>query len=252
MRAGESMPLVRAVRAVRPMAGRSGSTLFECDDGAWYVVKPWNNPQGSRTLINEAISTLLLSAMGIATPRPALVRLPGDNLAIHFGSRYPGPPGTVNVYDYLPDSTLGRVVNLDDFLGILVFDKWVSNGDGRQAVFYRARVKSREEESVEWVAEMIDNGATFQGQDWTFRDSPAQGAYRQRLIYRGRKLADLEYWFDVLADAHRDLSDRVFSALPELWIAGQEDRLNVLLSGLRLRRGRIRELVSGTLGYLAR
>ena len=58
-----------------------------------------------------------------------------------FGSRYPGDPSRMAVYDFVPDTLLHQVRNLSDFLGALVFDKWVSNADGRQAVFFRARVR---------------------------------------------------------------------------------------------------------------
>lgn len=51
------------------------------------------------------------------------------------------------VYDFLPDALLSRVVNLQDFRGILVFDKWAGNADGRQSVFYRALVRARRQEN---------------------------------------------------------------------------------------------------------
>ncbi len=62
----------------------------------------------------------------------------------HFGSRYPGDPARTAVYDFLPDALLPKVVNLEDFRAILVFDKWVANADGRQSVFYRAMVRRGE------------------------------------------------------------------------------------------------------------
>jgi len=52
-----------------------------------------------------------------------------------IGSRYVVPPTEGEVYDYLPEAMTRRVRNLSDFAGILVFDKWTCNADGRQAAF---------------------------------------------------------------------------------------------------------------------
>ena len=59
----------------------------------------------------------------------------------HFGSRYPGDPGKVMVYDFLPDVLLDKVVNAGEFLGVLAFDKWMGNADARQSIFFRARLR---------------------------------------------------------------------------------------------------------------
>ena len=53
-----------------------------------------------------------------------------------LGSLYSCDPFTP-VFDYLPDKALGKVINLQDFARILVFDKWTGNADGRQAIFSR-------------------------------------------------------------------------------------------------------------------
>jgi hypothetical protein len=53
-----------------------------------------------------------------------------------FGSRYPGDPARLTVYDFLPDEQLRETENLADFAGMLVFDKWTCNTNGRQAVFF--------------------------------------------------------------------------------------------------------------------
>jgi hypothetical protein len=41
------------------------------------------------------------------------------------------------VFDFLPEEQLRTVVNLADFCGMLVFDKWTCNTNGRQAIFFR-------------------------------------------------------------------------------------------------------------------
>src|SRR6185436_8564416 len=98
----------------------------------------------------------------------------------HFGSRYPGDPGRIAVYDFLPDALLPNVVNLDHFRAILVFDKWLGNADGRQAVFFRALVKRGDTPHAGrpgFVATMIDHGFAFNGPNWDFPEAPLQGLY---------------------------------------------------------------------------
>ena len=154
------MPLT-AIRHVRKMRGGAQSHLLEADDGHWYVVKFRNNPQHRRMLVNELICVALLrlpedrGAGDRAHPRRAAIfwlPIPNVHLTLgtrripvepgwQFGSRYPGDPGRIAVYDFLPDALLAQVANLEDFRAILVFDKWVGNADGRQSVFYRALVR---------------------------------------------------------------------------------------------------------------
>ena len=45
------------------------------------------------------------------------------------------------VYDFLPDTLLDKVVNANEFLGVLAFDKWMGNADARQSIFFRARLR---------------------------------------------------------------------------------------------------------------
>src|SRR6266542_484525 len=176
------MPLT-AVRHVRKMRGGARSHLLEADDGHWYVVKFLNNPQHRRILANELIAGAFLDYLKIAAPPMAAIEVTADFLKInpdahlsigtrrieiqpgwHFGSRYPGDPARTAVYDFLPDALLAGVANLEDFRAVLVFDKWVSNSDGRQCVFYRAMVRDQATPRGQppprpaFVAQMIDHG----------------------------------------------------------------------------------------------
>ena len=149
--------LVQATRLIRKMRGGAQAHLLECDDGHFYVVKFLNNPQHRRVLINEWIASVFLNYLQISTPEAAIVSLSAGFLegnpeiyiqlgshhqavepGWHFGSRYPGDPGKVMVYDFLPDVLLDKVVNAGEFLGALVFDKWMGNADARQSIFFRA------------------------------------------------------------------------------------------------------------------
>lgn len=135
------------------MRGGTQAHLIEADDGEFYVVKFSNNPQGRRVLVNDAIGSALSRYLEVSTPEPVLVTITPEFLqqnpevllqlsrgrvpvepGTHFGSRYPGHPDRQAVFDLLPDLLLPSVENVGEFLGALVFDKWVANTDHRQAV----------------------------------------------------------------------------------------------------------------------
>jgi len=77
----------------------------------------------------------LTSELAMETPRSRIPCQPGPQ----FGSRYPGDPRRTALHDFLPDEQLREVWNLHDFAGMLVFDKWTCNTNGRQTVFFRRR-----------------------------------------------------------------------------------------------------------------
>jgi hypothetical protein len=198
-----------ATRLIRKMRGGSQAHLLECDDGHFYVVKFRNNAQHRRILINEWIASVFLSYLQISTPPAAIVSLSTAFLEAnpdiyiqlgsrhqavepgrHFGSRYPGNPSNVMVYDFLPDALLDKVVNAAEFLGVLAFDKWMSNTDARQSIFFRAGLRqwspaaSQSPPRAGFVAQMMDHGYVFDGPHWTFADSPLQGLYFRPSTYQ--------------------------------------------------------------------
>lgn len=260
------MPLT-AVRHIRKMRGGAQSHLLEADDGHWYVVKFRNNPQHRRILINEMLSTVLLDYLKISTPEIALLDVGAEFLAAnpevhltlgnrrievepgwHFGSRYPGDPSRTAVYDFLPDALLPSVVNLEEFRGVLVFDKWVANADGRQSIFYRANVRlGRGEVRPGFVVRMIDHGFAFNGPNWDFPDSPLQGLYARRIVYDPvRSLNDFQPWLDQLRNFPEEVIDQAWKRIPPDWLEGEEDALDRLLERLFERRKRVPELIDAS------
>jgi hypothetical protein len=256
------MPLI-AVRHVRKMRGGAQAHLLEADDGHWYVVKFRNNPQHPRVLVNELLSAAFLEYLKIAVPQAALIHLTADFLAanpeVHltlgnrrlevepgwqYGSRYPGDPARTAVYDFLPDSLLSQVVNLEDFRAILVFDKWVANADGRQSIFYRAMVREGARGRAGFVARMIDNGFAFNGPNWDYPDSALQGLYARRAVYESvRSLDDFQPWLDLVANFPEEVLDRAWRSVPPEWLDGDEDAFDRLLQRLHERRGRVGSLI---------
>lgn len=259
------MPLT-AVRHVRKMRGGAQSHLLEADDGNWYVVKFRNNPQHRRVLVNELLSAVFLEHLRITVPETALIEVSSGFLAEnpevhmtlgsqavpvepgwHFGSRYPDDPARIAVYDFLPDALLSQVLNLHDFRGILVFDKWAGNADGRQSIFYRARVRGAGRAG--FIARMIDHGYAFNGPHWDFPEAPLQGLYPRRVVYESvRGLDDFEPWLDMVKHLPEEIIDRAWKRIPPDWVEGDEDALEQLLDRLWRRRDCVAELLAACRG----
>jgi hypothetical protein len=255
---------VQARRLIRKMRGGAQAHLLECDDGHFYVVKFRNNPQHRRILVNEWIASTFLNYLQISTPETVIVDLPADFLASnpdvhiqlgsrhqaiepgwHFGSKYPGDPAKVMVYDFIPDLLLDKVVNRNEFLGVLVFDKWIGNADARQSIFFRARIEQRStRERQGFVAHMMDHGYVFDGPHWTFTDSPLQGLYFRPSVYiKVRSFHDFEPWLEQVIHFPEEIVDQALKQIPPAWLEGDEAALEILLTKLISRRKRVPDLI---------
>jgi hypothetical protein len=257
------MPLT-AHRHVRKMRGGAQSHLLEADDGNFYIVKFRNNPQHRRILVNEWVSAVFLKYLQVSAAPAEFILVTPQFLAAnpeifihlgtqripvppgwHFGSRHPGNPEVMAVYDFVPDTLLGGISNLTDFLAILVFDKWMANSDGRQSVFFRARVEDWQAVVRKaFVAIMIDHGFVFNGPNWEFSDSPLQGLYPRKIVYEQvRSLDDFQPWLDQVVHFPEAVVDRAFRQVPPEWLEGEEDEFEQLLEKLLRRRARVPDLI---------
>jgi hypothetical protein len=259
---------VEATRLVRKMRGGAQAHLLECGDGHFYVVKFRNNPQHRRILINEWIASVFLNYLQISAPPAAIVNLSAEflesnpevhiqlgtrHLAVepgwHFGSRYPGDPAKVMVYDFLPDLLLDKVVNVGEFLGVLAFDKWMGNADARQSIFFRARLRQwspgpEQAPRAGFVAHMMDHGYVFDGPHWIFPDSPLQGLYFRPNVYQNvRSWDDFEPWLDRVVYFPEEVVDEAQKQIPPDWLAEDAAALEAMLAKLMSRRKRVPDLI---------
>lgn len=268
------MPLT-ATRFLRKMRGGAQAHLLAThpdSGGACYVTKFLDNPQHSRILVNEWIGSHLLEYLRVASPRVALVEVSPEFLVAnedvyfqtggsrrpvtpgwHLGSMFPGNPHTEAVYDYLPDSLLPQVVNLRDFIGALAFDRWTSNSDARQAIFFRRRIRDwLDDPSLPtlqkgFIAQMVDHGYLFDGPHWSFSDAPLQGLYPRPLVYQQvRSLDDFQPWLDRILTFPDSVFDHAMRTLPAPWIGDDRLELERLLERLFNRRQRVPDLLLQT------
>jgi len=249
---------VRAVEQIRRMRGGSQSHLMRCSDDNYYVVKFQNNPQHRRILVNELLGSRLAEIIGLPTTPSAIIQvserlidatnelvmeLPRYRVPCssgkNFGSRYFGNPRNLMTCDVIPSEELRRIDNFNDLIGMVVFDKWTCNCDGRQLVFLL-------QENVKYSMACIDQGFCFNAGEWNFPDSPLRGLHSNKTIYRDhiRSLGDFEPWLgrlerefniDVLHEAAKDI--------PTEWYDNDSKALSNLLEKLDRRRKTIRELL---------
>jgi hypothetical protein len=261
---------VRGYEQIRRMRGGSQSHLMRCSDGYYYVVKFQNNPQHTRVLVNEFLGTRLAERLGLPTTPirivnvdEELIRLTYDlcietprtrfpcQPGLQFGSRYPGDPRCAALHDFLPDELLRTVGNLHDFAGMLVFDKWTCNTDGRQTVFWKAPVSSEVvfdrqiPQSEHYSAIMIDQGFCFNTGEWNFPDAPLRGLYTRPRVYDGIVgIKSFEPWLNRLEVAiNEDVLHEIMSEVPPEWYDGNLDALTCLVEQLLRRRARLPELL---------
>jgi hypothetical protein len=255
-----------ALEHVCRMRGGAQSQLLRCSDGEYYVVKFQNNPQGVRILTNELLASILAKRLRLPVPECAVVKVSAELIrhseeltiqqergrvpcrsGLCFGSRYPRNPipdqtCLLQVQDWLPEALFRAVTNLSDFVGMLVFDKWVGNTDDRQSVFFRNKGE------FQFTALMIDNGFCFNGQEWNFPDAPKRGICVRQFVYENiRGIEAFEEWVSRL-EHEIDVSVLMsaFEAIPPEWYERDERSLLQLIKMLDYRRMKIRDLLCAT------
>lgn len=246
-----------AIEPIRRMRGGAQAQLMRCADGGYYVVKFQNNPQGVRILANELLAVRIAERLGLPTPpatvvevREALIRNSDDMViqlgrgrapytaGAQFGSRYPGSPAECAVYDFLPEEALREVANLSDFCGMLVFDKWTCNTNGRQAIFFR---KAGEKQYRAW---MIDNGFCFNAGEWNFPDAPLRGLYARHHVYQNvRGIEAFEPWLARIEKMDAYAIGEMAGEIPPEWYNSSYEALEKLVEHLARRTNLVRELI---------
>jgi hypothetical protein len=247
-----------AVKHVKRMRGGAQSHLMRCEDGHYYVVKFRNNPQHQRVLANEFLATNLARKIGLPVPVVQVVEVSSQLVAgtaaltvvlgsqqvacesgLQFGSLYAVDPAKGQVFDYLPPEALQQVRNLDTFAGILAFDKWTCNVDGRQVVFWR---KLRQKK---FSVAFIDQGYCFNAGEWTFTDFPLRGVFPRNEVYSGVTGWDsFEPWATRIEELDNQSVWEVASQIPPEWYGAAWNELERLVDELLRRRHSVRDLIS--------
>jgi hypothetical protein len=262
--------MLLATEQIRRMRGGAQSHLMRCSDGHYYVVKFQNNPQHQRILVNELLGTRLAGRLGLPiTPAEIiyvdqeLIRLTPElcmempraripcQAGLQFGSRYPGDPRRLALYDFLPDAQLGAVENLYEFAGMLVFDKWTCNTNGRQTLFFREELRNlhtqrndretTEDAHGDYETVMIDQGFCFNAGEWNYPDAPLRGLYARNRVYEGvTGMESFSPWLERLENSITErLLEKIRSEIPSEWYEDDYDAVTRLLEQLYRRRTQV-------------
>ncbi|HET6930257.1 MAG TPA: HipA family kinase [Candidatus Acidoferrum sp.] len=288
--------MIKALEQIRRMRGGAQSHLMRCSDGNYYVVKFQNNPQHRRILVNELLGTRLARRLGLPTAPVEVVEVGAELIrltpelcielprsrtpcaaGLQFGSRYPGDPRGLTLHDFLPDEKLPAVENLHEFAGMLVFDKWVCNTNGRQTVFFEepertsgataatagpgqpevARgtlpggegtgdaVRREAARGRTYRTVMIDQGFCFNAGEWNFPDAPLRGLYARSRVYEG--VTGMDSFGPWLERLEKRITENVLAELaeeiPPAWYEDDYDAVMRVLEQLHRRKKRVEELI---------
>ncbi len=254
-----------ATEHVRRMRGGSQPHLVRCDDGSFYVVKFKNNPQGVRVLANDMLASRLAARMGICVPDVAVVEVSAAlikntyDLAMEFpvgrvpcepgkqfASKYPEHPSKTRADDFIRPEQIPNISNLDDFLGIFVFDIWTCNADRRQWVLFEEPGPYLDHTFRKiFRVMMIDQGLCFNSGKWNFLDGPSSRLYVQRELYKSvQGIEAFEPWLNWLENRlSLDILHEEAERVPVEWYEGDREAWMHLLERLYGRRLRVRELI---------
>ena len=269
--------MLYAVEQIRRMRGGAQSQLMRCSDENYYVVKFQNNPQHRRILVNELLGTRLARRLGLPTTPVEIIYVHQELIELtpelcmemprarvpcqagaQFGSRYPGDPRRLTLHDFLPDEQLQQVENLHHFAGMLVFDKWTCNTNGRQTLFFREDSRRplqdhRGEEAGGWPEDrdpgyttvMIDQGFCFNAGEWNYPDAPLRGLYARNRVYEG--VIGMESFAPWMERVEKSITEKVLEEtvreIPPEWYEDDYDAVLRLVEQLYRRRTRVPELL---------
>lgn len=239
------------------MRGGAQSHLMLCSDSHLYVVKFQNNPQHLRVLANELFASRLGEALGLPFPPSEIVEVTDwliDNTpdltilhnrgqercasGLQYGSRFAaGLNSGPTIVDYLPEEHLREVRNLSEFAGVLVFDKWTGNVNGRQAIFQKSP------KEPQYTATFIDQGYCFSAGEWRFFDAPLRGVYPRNLVYRMiTGWESFEPWLKRVESFPEQQVWSIAEAVPPEWY-GDLAEMEKLVESLLQRRSQVRSLI---------
>jgi hypothetical protein len=252
MKTGSLAVSIRATEHVSRLRGGSQAQVVLADDGNKYATKFMGNPQHNRVLANEYLACRMARLIGFNVPEAVIIHvdertireqqitftLAGCAVAPHPGPQFGSRLVTEElVFDYLPHTKLALVRNVKEFHGMLAFDKWTGNADGRQAVFHKSAHQRK------YTASWVDFGYCFNAGEWTFPDSALRGTYALNEVYaRIASWDDFAPWLERIETFSAGQLHDIANEIPCEWY-GERSELEYLLQSLLDRRGVVRQLI---------
>jgi hypothetical protein len=144
-----------------------------------------------------------------------------------------------------------------EFAGMLVFDKWTCNTNGRQTIFFRVTPEevrrgsaspgaspSAEASASGYKTMMIDQGFCFNAGEWNYPDAPLRGLYARNRVYEGvTGMESFAPWTERVEKSTERVLAEVVREIPPEWYEDDYDALMRLLEQLFRHRARVPELL---------
>jgi len=250
--------MLHATQHIKKLDGSSHAHLLSASDRNYWVVKFQNNPKHVRVLANEKLAYGLAATLGLTVPLHSVIEVSQwlvDNTqgltidkekmsipckaGLQFGSRFIGDVSDRRLRNYLREEELYGVRNICEFTGMLAFDKWVANVDGRQALFVRDASDSL------YTACFFDFGHCFGCGTWVLDARANHGTYLQKKVYsQVTGWESFEPWLTRIETMDVNSIWEVAVNVPQEWCSGSPKQLERLVLSLARRRQAVRELIN--------
>jgi hypothetical protein len=226
--------VVEVVQLERKMRGGCQSALVLGADGNRYILKCFGNPQGSHTLFHEALGSQLARVLNLPVPNwhplylsPDFIKAHPDlafslsghertqpSAGLHFGSAFVDAEGSGEVYEVIPSSWFNRISNREDFVGMLLLDRWTDHLDRRQALFRR----NADSDALEAI--FIDHGQMFGDHHSPLRSRRGRARFLDARIYKDWcREAALQVWYEGIVNVDEAILDDLMGTIPSEWIS---------------------------------
>ena len=219
---------ITATRHLSNLRGSSQPILIEASDGAQYVLKFANNPQGPDIPFHESMGTELYQSYGLSVPVWKPIHLtdafidqnPGcwmqtargqvrPDSGLCFGSRYLGSNGE-RLYEVLPGSSLTKVHNRASFWLAWAVDVCAMHMDNRQAVFVS-------QPTGQLRAYFVDHGHLFGSTTNVRRNYMLASRYLDARIYPSLTTREVNHLLNQVCAIPVDELWKKSQTLPEEW-----------------------------------
>jgi len=246
---------VNAVTDLGELSGAAHSHRFLCDDENDYIVKFVEN--NNKIAINELVGGLIALNLDLPTPIKVLVNIPTEVIdesdllparniqpILHIGSQE-----LANEYEDF--RKLGEIklktrklINLDAFYGVKVFDNLVLNGDrnnpGNNMFAILPRNKMR--------YTVIDFSHCFTGENWTAENLEKQQKNKNvvnNFPFIENMLKDSEQfepWLGKVESFDDGLIDSIFESVPNEWNVSENEK-TIMSQFLKTRKDIVRNII---------
>ena len=237
-------PSIYPVKCLKRRKGKSKPHLIQCSDGHRYLVKLKNNPQGTRSLVNEYVVSKLGLLLGLPIPPASYIQISQSFIQSNpLFEKYDFVPGNQFASLYIDGCTAlskeepfpvrDQIQNHAIIPGIFLFDIWVSNQDR-----WKNNILLQPVKEGKFYLYLIDHGDCFpEGREWTIKSlkkSPNLRKFRsvhQWCLEQIKSSQELYPFLDRIEHLPLDHIQMVVHSIPHDWDVSTKEK-NALVQHL--------------------